>query len=534
VIYENVTGVIHENVQILLTNAQILATILAITLSFTIVGLQLVSEDLNPKFLIYHLKSKDFIGFFVYYTFGIISNILVASFPNIVDSSKFLIISNGILLICLIFLLVYLLFIIRGIQPISIINNIGKNIPSTFDETIIRREERRYPYIAALNDPFIELEQITIRSIRKNDYFSFVYCLRVIANFNFIYLNKLNSLPTDQGYRDIWRDTTALQNYFLRIYDQILIEILVQNNERFLNEYVNYLVRVTEYLYKLKCEHAIEPLEKDLEDIGKEIIDRKYYRSIRNYLNALEKIIDTEFSILPSGANSIYYSDNAPDINTMSEREKDLWYFDDKLLERFFAKLSFFVKIAGRVQTEDFNYVFFNLNYKVEELVIESLKKDFIEKLRTWMIRTLLINHLQIHEIALKNKAQSDRGLDRLFMNISRSPKDYNVLPIKGLIIDYYSEIAELSLKYDDPWGFSGLGVASRVSIRLYPAIASELVDIMISCSKRLRQNGIVTKINIQDIKHELVSIKRQNKQNVIEINKKIDEEIVNIDRLSV
>jgi hypothetical protein len=528
-----ITAGLQNNVQILLTNAQILATILAITLSFTIFGFQLVS-DLNPKILIYYIKSKDFISFFGYYVFGIISNILVASFPNniVIDSSKFLIISNGILLICLILLLVYLLFIIRGIQPISIINNIGKNIPSTFDEVIIRREERRYPYIAALNDPFIELEQITIRSIRKNDYFSFVSCLRVFANFNFVYLKRLNNLPTDQGYRYIWGDTIALQNYFLRIYDQILIEILVQNNERFLNEYVNYLVKVTEYLYNLKCDHAIEAVEKDLEDIGKEIIDRKYYRSIRNYLSALEKIIDTEFSLLPSGANSFYYDDNAPDINAMSEKEKDLVYFDDTLLERFFAKLSFFVKLAGRVQTEEFNYIFFNLNHKIEELMIESFKKDFNEKLRMWMIRSLLINHLQIHEITLKNKAHSDRGLDHLFMYISRSPKDCNILPIKSLIISYYSEIAELSLKYDDSWGLSGIGVASRVSIRLYPAIASELVDIMINCSKRLRQKGKekITNINIQDIRQELVSIERQNKDGFMEITNKIDEELRNID----
>jgi len=124
-------------------------------------------------------------------------------------------------------------------------------------------------------------------------------------------------------------------------------------------------------------------------------------------------------------------------------------------------------------------------------------------------------------------------ALESFIMSISGNPEKYNILPIKDLFVNYFKGIGQLALEFDDYYGLGSIAIASRVLIGNYPSVVSELVDILIDCSKVIRQKGDTTKINIQDVKRELNSIKHFNKNNVVEINTKIDSEIIQIDAVS-
>jgi hypothetical protein len=516
--------------QILLVNVQILATILAITTSFTILGLQYVSQDLTPRIMSYYIKSKEFLFFFGLYGFGIISNLFVASFPKIISPSQFLCISYLLLVFCIFSLIIYLKFLIIGLQSTTIIENIEKNIPVNFQERIIRLEGPRKAFRISSNDPFVELEQIIIRSIRNNDYTTFSYCLQRIVSLNYGYLKKIGLLNVDSGYSEVWKKTYALQNYFLRLYNQIRFEIINQNNERFLIEYLQSITFIISYLFELKSDASIEQLDNQFEEIGKLIVEKKYCSVCPEYGYALSDLLELEFSNLPSGNMSPIYSDPIFDINTLSEKEKDLWYFGERTHSHFFSELSFCTDLIEKGHSEEFYSIFFSIIHTIEQLIITSFKNPYNEVFRRALLYRLFITYLKIHEIALKNNGFSDNHLSLLLMDINYKPQEYGVAFLKDILLEFFRAQGDLSIKYDDPSGIRGIGVGSRFLIHHFPDITSGLVDLLIEYSKKIPQAKELKKVSLQLIKEELKSIKSLNKQNIKEINRKIDDTIIQME----
>lgn len=518
--------------ELLLVNAQILATIFAITTSFAIFGLQYVSQDLSPRIMNYFIKSKEFLLFFGSYGIGIILNLFVVSFPKIIALSTFIYLSLIILISCLFLLIFYLKFMIRGIQLKTIIDSVKKNIPNDFGSIIVQRELILNRSAIVLNDPFIEFEQIIIRAIRNNDHTSFSYCLQQICALNFKYLEQIQQSDGTPGYKSVWKQTEALQNYFFRYYNQILFEILNQNNERLLDDYIAALLKTTEYLFDLKCNFSIEQFENHFHEIGKLIIDKNYYRFSSNYFNAAYHLLETEFLNLPSGNDLSLYENihNAIDIPRMSERDKDLWYFGETTHDRFFSELDFILKLAERVKFEEFFSIFSFLNYKLEKLVILSIKKTDNDTFRSVLVSNLFNSQIRIYECALRKQTNSGLNLIFFLKEISDNPDKYDITSLQNLILKLFSDLGGLSVKYYDATGISCIGRAVRFLIHKYPDFSSSLVDLLILCSETVRQSQDNKKNFIQNqIIRELISIKHHNKEKIETINRKIDSELVNL-----
>lgn len=530
----NLSNNFHDDIGILVDNAQILATIFAITTSFTILGLQYVSQEFTPKIMQYVLKSKKFQLYFGLYAIGIISNLFVASFPKIIDPSKFLFCSYIILVFCILFLFDLVKSLVSSVQPIRLIKEIEMGIPDNFHETIISRLNGPILYDYILIDPFYDLEQIVIRSIRKNDHATFSLSFQRIIFFNRRYLKKMEKLSVDHGYIELWRKTGAIQKYFFRIYDQILVEIIAQNNERFLGEYSSLLYTITESHFKLKNDYSIEQFEKIFEEIGRLIIEKRFHRSGKIYFVNVLKVLEIEFAHLSTGDTYLGFSETFPNINDLSKKESDLLIYDRKVQSRFDEELTFFVKLASHISSDDeFNYVFGYLNSTIETLIINSFDHNFNERFKQYILYRLFSSHLSVQKMSLNNGRVNVDALGSFIMSISGNPEKYNIVPIKDLFVDYFKGIGRLALEFDDYYSLGSIAIASRVLIGEYPSVVSELVDILIDCSKVIRQNGDTTKINIQDVKRELDSIKRFNKNNIVEINTKIDTEIIQIDAVS-
>lgn len=66
---------IEMPINVLTTNAQILATIFAITISLTLIGLQYLSQSLTPRIMELFLKSKFIYGLLLSYVFSIAANL---------------------------------------------------------------------------------------------------------------------------------------------------------------------------------------------------------------------------------------------------------------------------------------------------------------------------------------------------------------------------------------------------------------------------------------------------------------------------
>ncbi|MDD1691515.1 MAG: DUF2254 domain-containing protein [Methanoregula sp.] len=517
----------ENDTEILIVNAQILSTIFAIIASFAILGLQFVSQDLTPRIMRNFINSKEISFFFGLYIFTIISNLFVATFPKIIDPSKFLIISYILFVFCIFSLIPSLKSIIQSIQPIRIIKNIEINIPETYYKEIISREKFPINQYDSLNDPFIDLEQIAIRSIRNNDHALFNYCIQRIAVLNIKYLEELKKIPTDNGYIEVGRDVYILQNYFLKIYDQLIFEILNQNNSCFLNELLNWLFPILENLITLKANEEIESFERKYEEIGKTLVKRKYHQYSSNYFYIITDFLELLFTYLPSGNDSLIYSDEIPDRQNRSKKEIDLWLFGEKMHNLFFRELSFFIKLVDQIGSdEEFEHAYYSFDSCINKLLIDSFKGNYNEKFRRFLIYQLLFAYIQIHEISLKNKIISVLDLGQFLLDISRHPENYDLLPFKNQFIGFFKRTGELSVEYENALSLSSIGIASRVLIKQYPSIVSELVDILINCSSKIRQKEKHSDYYIRTVRDQLTSIKHYNKNNVVEINDKIDSEI--------
>lgn len=243
------------NPRIANTVAQILATIFAITISLSLLGVEYFSQELTPRIIPSLIKSK-FIQLIV--------ASYVLSIPIVLFSKYSL---QGPLQLALIFslliwalccLLSYVVFIGMRLNPVNQARFLRKQLPEDFDSSILGKMRRGTIGIDDSDDRIIDIQNIILHAISKRNIFTFVQWLGLVFTIENEYLSKrfikYRKEPSPHG--DIFEEMGIISSYFGFIHSLLLSEIQNKDNSRFLRPYVHLLELRAERAIRMKNYHV--------------------------------------------------------------------------------------------------------------------------------------------------------------------------------------------------------------------------------------------------------------------------------------
>lgn len=519
---------LETSTDVLTTNAQILATIFAITISLTLLGLQYLSQSLTPRILGSFIRSKFIAGLLISYIFSIAVNIFVLSFPKVIEPTKFIYWSYLLLIWCVLYLTSYLFYMIRKIQPTGVLDEIEKQIPLDYDRVIIYKFNQRLIDVPDEQDKFIDLEQILIKTIRNNDFFSYIDYLKLLFKKQITFLENIYKKgPNDeQGYNQMHHDAEAISLYFLRIHKQIYFEILREKNERFLLHYVNGLSEIIKILLKLKAIRPLREINDHFNDVGLQIIDKKLHSTFGFYCQLLDDVAKEEFQNVPSGNLFLEFQDKMVPLNSLPKKEQDERVLGHIIYDYFsYNRLKFFEELSMKASDRGYEDIVVSVKHSLSELLDMAIKKDDNKKMRFWLVSGILNSLKKIHDYSLtKNIDVPFFGLLQLHYKIESIKDEETINSLGILITKYYCDGAINTTKRDYYSAVFHLGIDGRSLVSEYPQITEIIVDSLIECLKIVTKDKKFRNINTDMVAKELNSIQVWNKHKHKKIEDKIDE----------
>ena len=333
-------------------NAEILVTILAVTMSFTLLGLQFLATSYTPRILGRYLKDKGVLGFVVLYVGLITFSMLAVTFPEIFQG----IIHLGVLIqyvflgtiYSLIYLICFIYYTIKKIQPEEIISDTVKNIQDNDWEVIVK-------YKGVLDStenkfkPFIILEQTLLKSVINNDIVSFDKGMKEMGIFLKNWLKQIEDETSDKikekeneikdmgvkideieeknkkidienldkelkklkseseklnkELKELKLHSEYIYDFFFGRFSQLFTECKIHHRERFIITYQKLLFDQMIEMYdekKYECTNIIiiENFWDELEHIGKKIIELEMISASDFFIENMEKLIKKEFEMI--------------------------------------------------------------------------------------------------------------------------------------------------------------------------------------------------------------------------------------------
>lgn len=459
--YFEITDQAHA-VNFLSTNAELLVIILAVTMSFTLLGLQFLAESYTPRALGMYLKDRVIYGFPILYIFLISLNLISITFPSILDPIKFM----QFAVIGTIFSLVYLVgliyYIVGKIQPEKVLEDTSKNISDDIWKEIIKNQGRTDIGSVSFK-PFIILEQTMIKAINKNDIFSYVQGLKILFGKLEQYLEHIqNEFLTHKDPTKRRRDSYYVYTFFFRLFSQLFAECLTHNREHFIMQYQLHLFDLLTKLYEYKHRHALNDFWEHIEYLGNKIFNLEMITACDYYIRHIENIMKIEFEAIKKNGSLF------PNQDALRSRSRT----DDEPFNKFFIRdfhrkqintLTVFAEISAR---KKINKLVVQINWILEDMLSESLQLRY-KSIRKMNVYILLKSMTKI------NKVSVDHGLG------STSTVEYIEQSLETLDIQYVDEVKELtkhmcemglySIEHGDFIQITEFGIACRSVVDKHP-----------------------------------------------------------------
>jgi len=271
--------------------AQILATIFAITISLTIFGFQYLGEGSTPRIIGSYIKRPFITSLVFLYLISIVGILLFVHF-QFFSSVLTDLISISALILCLSALVSYLSYMASILQPSEIISEVIKKIPDDFYNKRLKGKKTHEILDGEINPNIVEIEQILIKAVRGNDYYSFVNGLESMTQkIITIAKNANKNLDFEK------QDSLNLHYFFLAFYKRIYHEIKKEENDNLLYKYIRNIYDNIDTAYSIKSESMKEAYFNHFKDIGFLIIEKNYYSTFSNYFNLMDQIIMKEYNL---------------------------------------------------------------------------------------------------------------------------------------------------------------------------------------------------------------------------------------------
>jgi hypothetical protein len=505
------------------TNTQILATIFAITISLTLLGLEHYSQRLTPRIARSVLYSKFIAFLLVSYTLSIAANIFVLSFLENL-AAGFVFYSFVTLVWCLLYLVAYLFYIIRKLQPDTQLEMIKESIPDDFAREIVRKHREGMIRGTDERDRFVDIQKIIIRTVRDNDIYLFGEWSGLLFSKELEYLEdiKRRREEDDQTLSDDEAD--AISGYFLHLEQQIYTEILNTENAQFLNSYVTNLANVLDLLIEMRETGILDAVTDHFNQIGRDIIENEYESVFRTYNDALENITKAEYESLPSSEHHSVFQDEIESIEDLPEedREKRLWAMSGRMTFTY-DQLSFLEEYCKVTVDKGYDKPVTSVLSTCSDLIGESIAVEN-EQYQGFLIRNILSTQKTIYEYAVEGGVEvSFMGLGEMGMMISDLDPD-DVDDVGAFLIVHFCDSAVTAVENDIFRAFHELGVLGRSVVEDYPDLALQVVDALRDSLEIVSESSAHENITRKMVVEQLDSVQGWRDHGHDEVNERIEE----------
>ena len=347
-----------DAIDFLNVNAEILVTILAVTMSFTLLGLQFLAKSYTPRALRTYLKDIVIWGFPVLYvaliTLSMFSVTIGVTFPVTTPIHPVEFIQYAFLgtFFSLVYLICFIYYVSEKIQPEKIIKDTVKTIQDDYWKVIVE-DKRKFNSTKRKFKPFIILEQTLFKSIINNDIVSFEQGLgkidvvlkkwlkptedKIVNKGKEIeevdkkwwklaeYMKKNENIDTEYSdeaklkklyeelyeelnkeLKELYEELEFIYNFFFRNFSQLFAECKNQHREQFIIQYLKQLfgqmIWMYDKTYDKTYEHEntriIDDFWDRLEHVGMVIFDLNMTFASDSFIKKLRELMEKEFEII--------------------------------------------------------------------------------------------------------------------------------------------------------------------------------------------------------------------------------------------
>lgn len=462
---------------------QILATIFAITISLTILGFQYLSEGSTPRIISSYIKKRFIIIIILLYSISIIGIFFLMHF-QFFSSALTDLISISALIACLSALVSYLFYMASILQPSEIINEIIKKIPDDFYNKTLKGKKTHEILDGEIDTNIVEIEQILIKAVRGNDYYSFVSGLESMTQKIITIIKNANKDP-DFGKEDSFNTPY----FFLAFYKRIYHEIKKEENDILLYKYIRNIYDNIDTAYSIKSESIKEAYFNHFKEIGTLIIEQNYYSTFSNYFNLMDQIIMKEYDsklrifIIPTVVEYIDFISTIAN-DAASNKQTKIVELSKNLLSKLLIKtLEDESKNQSNVESKDSGLLGDSYSIQIIKSILPNIEKIHIESCNRHIDIGLfssysypqVIKSLKNEEIIELHSNEITNCFCRSFLYSTKSGLNSGINDISNIGAAFFVENLELTQDIV-PWLFKCLETAKEKSKDEYICILEGVI----------------------------------------------------------
>lgn len=507
---------------VLRTNAQILATIFAITISLTLLGLEYYSRQLTPRIAKSVLQSTFIKLLLVSYILSIAANIVVLSFFG-ERAGSFLRYSFLALAWCLLYLVAYLYNLIRRLQPGSQLDIIERSIPEEFPKEIVQKYRQGRIRGTDERDLFVDLQKIIIRTVRENDIYLFGEWTRLLFGKELEYLEEIEDRKENGDPTLSDDEAEAISGYFLHLQRQIYQEILNTDSVEFLNAYIFNISSIVIQLIEMREAGWMNEVVEHFDRIGMDIVENEYVFVFQSYDDALQEVAEAELASIPRKKKHLVPNDAYKGMDELSdeEHEERMWYMSSR--DAFTNRLSFLEDYAEEAAERGFERPVRTALQICTEYVREALDEE-VEPFSNFFSNNTLRRQKRIHDNAVEQGVKVSFFWPLGLGDILETMDPGEVEDIGVGLAELFCDSAVLAVENDVWKGYHDLGVLGRTVMDRYPEVVLVVVDALEECLERVPDDEDRQHVTQKMIIKQLHSLHEWQDHGHQEVNERIEE----------
>jgi len=459
-----------QAISFLNVNAELLVTILAVTMSFTLLGLQFLAESYTPRALGRYLKDKIIYGFPILYITLISLNLISSAFPLILPPIQFLQFSVIGTIFSLVYLIGFIYYVVGKIQPERVIVETSKNIlPDTWKEIVKTKGSLDISF--AVFRPFIILEQTMIKAVNNNDIFSYVQGLKILFDLLEKYLDEIHKefLIHKQPAKHGW-ESDYVYSFFFRIFSQLFAESITHSREQFIIGYQWHLFHTFTKLYEYRHTRALDDFWEQIDYLGQKVFNLEMISAADSFIQHMDELAKLEFKIVKQTREDwpkdpMGYRQKSHDDFAIEELSHDFRYDRIESLTKF-TIISAEKKIEKLVS---------RASWILRDILSDSLTlKDGIT--RRGMVYTVTESMKKIHEASVNHGINNTYTTTHWIENYLKKLDKRYADEAKDLV-EKFCKMSLYSIEYQNYFEIHQLGISCRQLAEDYPNLVIILLD---------------------------------------------------------
>lgn len=255
---------------------QALAALLAIVVTITLIGIQMVSQTYTHKIRDYFIKSGEFWRLMGLY----VSTISLTSlFLMVLKELPYASLVTGLSVLLFVCCLLYLGFFIKNMPYLfSLDNLIGMILKEIVKKSFTRPTEQAGKKICEEMAPVFD---IVINALNRNDYGTASFCIEKIKTF---YINTLSEKITDK------ENEFVISSYICDEMKRISEISIEQNDERVLDLIISSLGEMGSQAAKKNLDRTAERIIGLLSFVGDEALSKNWNSRVKNVITHVSNV----------------------------------------------------------------------------------------------------------------------------------------------------------------------------------------------------------------------------------------------------